>query len=209
MKSEAIISESMTTEEKIVAAAYKLFTQKGYAATKTRDIAVEAGINVALLNYYFRSKEKLFDIILESNIKQFILNIGVITDDRHTTLSKKFELFVASYVDMLIKQPDMPIFILSEIRSNPAKIFDKLRFDTIILNSYMNQQIKEEIEANRFIEINPMHIILNLLSLTVFPFVGSPIFKRIGGLTDQQFNVLMEERKRLVPKWVETFMKVH
>ena len=73
----------------------------------------------------------------------------------------------------------------------------------------MNQQIKEEIEANRFIEINPMHIILNLLSLTVFPFVGSPIFKRIGGLTDQQFNVLMEERKRLVPKWVETFMKVH
>ena len=130
MKSEAIISESMTTEEKIVAAAYKLFTQKGYAATKTRDIAVEAGINVALLNYYFRSKEKLFDIILESNIKQFILNIGVITDDRHTTLSKKFELFVASYVDMLIKQPDMPIFILSEIRSNPAKIFDKLRFDT-------------------------------------------------------------------------------
>lgn len=209
MKSEAIISESMTTEEKIVAAAYRLFTQKGYAATKTRDIAVEAGINVALLNYYFRSKEKLFDIILESNIKQFILNIGVITDDRHTTLSKKFELFVASYVDMLIKQPDMPIFILSEIRSNPAKIFDKLRFDTIILNSYMNQQIKEEIEANRFIEINPMHIILNLLSLTVFPFVGSPIFKRIGGLTDQQFNVLMEERKRLVPKWVETFMKVH
>lgn len=203
------IAENKSTEEKIVAAAYKLFTKKGYAATKTRDIAEEAGINVALLNYYFRSKEKLFDIIMESNVKQFILNIGAITDDRTTSLSEKFSLFVASYIDMLISQPDMPIFILSEIRSNPSKIIEKVRFDKIILNSFMNQQIQEEIEAGRIVDIKPIHIVLNLLSLTVFPFVASPVLKRIGGMTEEQFIKLMEERKRLIPQWIETFMKIN
>ncbi len=203
------VSDSKSTEEKIVAAAYKLFTNKGYAATKTRDIADEAGINVALLNYYFRSKEKLFDIIMESNVKQFILNIGTITDDRDTTLSEKFQLFVASYVDMLISQPDMPIFILSEIRSNPARIIEKVKFDKIILNSFMSKQIMDEVKAGRIADINPFHIVLNLLSLTVFPFVGSPVLKRIGGLSDAQFNALMEERKLLIPKWIETFMQVN
>ena len=56
--------EPITTEEKIIRAADKIFTQKGYAATRTREIAEEAGTNLALLNYYFGSKEKLFRNVL-------------------------------------------------------------------------------------------------------------------------------------------------
>ena len=200
------VIDKHNTEERIIAAANKLFTQKGYAATKTRDIAEEAGINVALLNYYFRSKEKLFDIIMESNVKQFVLSIGQITNDESTTLCEKFEQFVGGYIDMLIAQPDMPIFILSEIRNNPVRLIEKVRFDKILLNSYMITQIREEIVAGKITEINPVHIMINLLSLTVFPFVGSPILKRIGGMSDEQFNALMLERKQLIPLWVETFL---
>ena len=110
-KKEKEIDQS--TEERIKAAAYKLFTQKGYAGTRTRDIAEESGINLALLNYYFRSKEKLFDLIMADNMKQFMFGIFAITNDETTGYEEKFTRIVNAYIDMLTMHPDMPIFILS------------------------------------------------------------------------------------------------
>ena len=67
--------EDSSTEEKIKAAARKVFTRKGFAATRTRDISEEAGINLALLNYYFRSKEKLFDLVMMENMQHFLIGM--------------------------------------------------------------------------------------------------------------------------------------
>ena len=72
VKEKEITAKDLSTEEKIKAAAKKLFTQKGFAATRTRDIAEEAGINLALLNYYFRSKEKLFELVMKENVQLFL-----------------------------------------------------------------------------------------------------------------------------------------
>ena len=58
--------KEISTEEKILEAASKVFTEKGFAGTRTRDIAEHAGINLALLNYYFRSKEKLFEQVMKA-----------------------------------------------------------------------------------------------------------------------------------------------
>src|SRR5579859_5707706 len=88
-----------STEEKIMEAARKLFTQRGYAATRTRDIAEEAGINLALLNYYFRSKEKLFDIIMLESLHDFRQHIIVALNDEKTSLENKIETLVSNYID--------------------------------------------------------------------------------------------------------------
>ena len=125
-----------STEEKIKAAAYKLFTQKGYSATRTRDIAEEAGINLALLNYYFRSKEKLFDLIMAENMKQFMSGIYATINNKETSYNEKFALIVNAYIDMLTIQPDMPIFVLSEIRNDPSGLIERMKFDNSILNSF-------------------------------------------------------------------------
>src|ERR1700760_2137664 len=86
-----------SAEEKIKEAARKLFTQKGFAATRTRDIADEAGINLALLNYYFRSKQKLFDIIMMENFRQFLEGMSVNFLDEKLTLEQRIEKIVNAY----------------------------------------------------------------------------------------------------------------
>ena len=79
----------LSTEDKIKEAARKVFTSKGYAATRTRDIAEEAGINLALLNYYFRTKEKLFEIIMAEKMFKLFSVLAPVIDDPKTTLEKK------------------------------------------------------------------------------------------------------------------------
>src|SRR5690606_19216652 len=106
-----------STEEKIKNAARTVFHKKGYAATRTRDIAEEAGINLALLNYYFRSKEKLFEIIMFETLFGFMQNLVMVMNDEKSTLEKKVELTASNYIDLIIKEPNIPIFMLRDRKS--------------------------------------------------------------------------------------------
>src|SRR5215204_3162803 len=104
-----------STEEKIKEAARKVFTTKGYAAARTRDIAEEAGVNLALLNYYFRSKEKLFELIMLEALSGFMQNMGSVFNDENTTLEKKLMLIAEKVIDLFTLEPEMPLFIMSEL----------------------------------------------------------------------------------------------
>ena len=79
------------TETKILAAARTVFHKKGFAATRTRDIAKEAGMNLALLNYYFRSKRKLYELIMFETLTSFFQTMGMVFNDETFTLEKKFK----------------------------------------------------------------------------------------------------------------------
>jgi AcrR family transcriptional regulator len=96
-----------STEEKIKQAAKKVFMQKGYAASRTRDIAEAAGINLALLNYYFRSKEKLFDIIMLENLQQFIEGIKEILINKETSFELKMEAVASKYIELMTQLQDL------------------------------------------------------------------------------------------------------
>ncbi len=181
--------------------------QKGYAASRTRDIAEAAGINLALLNYYFRSKEKLFDIIMLENLQQFIEGIKEILNNRQTSLEQKTETIVTNYINLLTQQPDLPLFVLHELRTHPKEIISKIDRDKFIHRSYFMQQIKDAAKERKAASINPLHFLMNIISLTIFPFVASPIIQNIGGLNQQDFNALMEERKKLIPKWIKAIMQ--
>ncbi|HXU26951.1 MAG TPA: TetR/AcrR family transcriptional regulator [Bacteroidia bacterium] len=197
-----------STEEKIKSAARIIFHKKGYAATRTRDIAEEAGINLALLNYYFRSKEKLFDIIMLESLHDFRQHIIVALNDEKTSLESKIETLVSNYIDLLIHQPDIPLFILSEIRNNPEALISKMNQKEIISNSYFIKQFQQAVQEGKIAPINPLHYIMNLIGMIVFPFVGRPILSHVGELKQDDFNKLMEQRKTLIPKWLKAISKV-
>ena len=203
-KKEMIKDDS--AEEKIKQAAKKLFTQKGYAAVKTRDIATEAGINIALLHYYYRSKEKLFELIMVEALQHFILGIKDMMNDKTTSLEKKIEQFVDRYIDMLIASPNLPLFILSEIRANPLKFASKMKMKDFLPNSYIMEQFmaKQRTLKN---PLHPMHFLMNLIGLTVFPFVGAPLLQQVGNVNQTNFTAMMLERKKLIPAWIATMMK--
>ncbi len=197
-----------TTEEKIKTAAKNIFHQKGYAATRTRDIAEEAGINLALLNYYFRSKEKLFDIIMFESMQQFIQSMTGVFNNEKTTLEKKIETFVSNYIDLLIEEPDLPLFVLSELRTNPNELVSKMNMKAYLMNSYFMKQFQQHITSGKIATIHPLHFMMNIISLIVFPFVGSPVLKNMGGWKQDDFNDIMLQRKILIPKWIKAMMKI-
>ncbi len=196
----------ITTENKIKNAARTVFFRKGYAATKTRDIADEAGINIALLNYYFRSKEKLFHIIIMETLKTFFQSVASVVNDPGTTLEQKIERIVDKYTELLISEPEIPVFILSEIRNNPEELLGQMKFKEVMSNALIFRQLEEELRKNGQPPMNPLFFISNLLGLVLFPFIASPIFKNIGGLSQEQFNGMMLERRKLVPVWIKSIL---
>lgn len=201
------MADDLSTEEKIMQAAKKLFTQKGFAATRTRDIAEEAGINLALLNYYFRSKEKLFNIVMVGNFRQFIKGISVNLLDETTSMDEKIKRLVTAYIDFLSVNPDLPIFIINEIRGNPSKIAQQIKEEITPLRSLLFRQLQEAASQGKIPPIDPFHFVANLIGLTVFPFIGRPLLQRVTNTDDQQFQAYMQERKELVPLWISAIMR--
>ena len=192
----------ISTEEKIKDAARKVFTQKGYSATRTRDIAEEAGLNLALLNYYFRSKQKLFEIIMVEKMQKFFGALIPILYDDSTSLETKLEIISINYIDMILANPDLPFFILSEARNNPGLIFKVANKKDFLNNSVFIRQIREKKP-----EMNPYHFLVSLLGMCVFPFVMKPILQKMTGMEDTAFRQMMLERKILIPLWTKAILR--
>ncbi len=205
---KSITKVDPSTEEKIKNAARTVFHKNGYAATRTRDIAEEAGINLALLNYYFRSKEKLFDIIMMETMQVFLSSIKDILNDENTSFEKKVESIVSNYIDLLIEQPDIPLFVLSEIRNEPEVLVSKINGKKTLMKSHFILQYQQQIKEGKIAAIHPLHFIMNLLGIIVFPFVGSPMLKSLGDINQKKFDDLMLHRKKLIPKWVNAMLTI-
>ena len=194
-------TEELSTEDKILIAASKVFTEKGFSGTRTRDIAQEAGINLALLNYYFRTKEKLFEQVMKVKIVLLFGQIIPIVTNEKTSLDEKIDLASVKYFDILTKNPNLPIFVLSEIQKKTSDVKSILPFEKVLNNSFLMKQIKE-----RKPDVNPFHFLLNFLSMTVFPFLGKPILQSFDLMDDAEFQQFVEERKTMVPMWIKMML---
>ena len=194
--------KELSTEEKIIAAARKLFTQKGFSATKTRDIAEEAGINLALLNYYFRSKQNLFQIIIEEKFNQLFGVINPILSNSEISLEEKIETLVTNYTNMLLGNDDLPLFVLSEIKTNEFLIKRVRQNAEILSNPVIEKQLKE-----RGFTTTGFNFIMNVMSLTLFPFMSKPLFVTSGWIKEEEFVHFITERKKDIPTWVMNTLK--
>lgn len=191
--------KDLSTEEKILEAARKVFTEKGYAATRTRDIADEAGINLALLNYYFRSKEKLFFKIMTQTVEELFAFMLPIISNEATSLDEKIEIFANKYIEVVSQNPNLPLFLSSEIQKADSDY--TLPIDKIINNTSLLKQIKK-----RNPKMEPIHFFMNLLGMTIFPFFAMPVLTKFNILDEKKFNKMNEERKKLIPIWIKTLL---
>lgn len=196
------------TEQNIKEAARKIFQEKGFSATKIRDIAEEAGANLALVNYYFKSKKKLFDIVMFEALDSFFSGIVSIIDDSSTTLHEKVELFVNAYMDLVTENQNVVYFILNAVREHPEDYLGQIRFLGKVKQSVFVQQFEEGVSKGKIPPINPVHFILNIVGLTVFPYIGQPMVSAYTGISKESFFEIIEERRRLIPLWIESMLKV-
>ncbi|MDR2475181.1 MAG: TetR family transcriptional regulator [Bacteroidales bacterium] len=204
------MEKDLSAEERIKKAARKLFHQKGFAGTRTRDIAEEAGINLALLNYYYRSKEKLFEQIMDESIKKIFFAIQRVINDPTSSLTEKLDAVVTSYIDTLIDNPNLPGFILSEIQANPENFTRRIGLSVeFILQTALYRQLKEHCAANEHLRnLNALHIPLNMLSLVIFPFIARPLLTNISGMDEKQFEAFVADRKILIRNWTKMMLHI-
>ena len=199
-------TNNISAEERIKAAARKVFHQKGYAATRTRDIAEEAGINHAMLNYYFRSKEKLFEMVMMETMAQFFKGVNLMLNDESTSLDEKIDLIVSNYVDLLLKEPELPTFILNEVRPNPQAFVEQNPIKEALTHSVLTRQYAEAVARGEITEPNLMQAILNVIGLVIFPFIAKPILTSIINIPEEQYKALMLQRKTLIPQWIKAML---
>ena len=194
------------TELKIRDAAKSLFLKKGYSATTTRDIAQESQINLALLNYYFTSKRRLFEIIMFETLYHFLNKMVEVYNDEETTIREKIELASSKYIDMIIAEPLLPTFILNELKNNPTN-FLKMPTAKVIMKSQLISQYNDGVKKGIYKKVDSIHFITNILSLIVFPFICSPIIMKMEKLNKTDFNKMMNQRKKLIPEWIIQMIK--
>ena len=195
------LRKEQNTEEKILEAAKKVFLKEGMAGARMQDIADEAGINKAMLHYYFRSKEKLFEKIFTELSQHFFPRLVRIFESDYS-LFRKIESFVAEYIDQMRQTPYLPIFVLNEVNRQPEAFIKKMMGDRKPPIKKFIDDVQAEAKKGVIKPVNPLQLLLNIISLCVFPFVARPMFQLVTNIDKAMFEKILEQRKREVSKFI-------
>jgi len=189
-----------TTEATILQAAREIFRSKGFFGAKMDEIAREAGINKALLHYYFRSKQNLFEKVFEEAIATIFPKL-ISTLHSDLPLDMKIYRLVDYYINTLSKHRDIPLFVLSEIRQNPEHMLGMIS-EKGLDHSILEKQLQEEAKKGNIRPVSVATFFSNVLGLILFPFITEPIIKGITKMNDQEFDKFLEQRKRELPSMI-------
>ena len=194
------------TEQRILDAAHVVFLRTGTAGARTHEIAKEAGVNSALLHYYFRSKGRLAEAVFHRAAGQLMpAVVGVAMSDR--SLPDKVRAIVEIEIDRLSRTPYLPAYIISELAHHPERISQLISALTGSqpealgrkLLRIVDEQITAEVRAGRMRPISPEQFMVNLLSLCIFPFAARPMITALMGLDDKAFARFIRERRETLP----------
>ena len=202
------------TERRILEAARAVFMRKGTAGARMQEIAAEAGVNQALLHYYFRSKERLSAAVFQQFATRLFPAI-VETLGADISLEDKIDRFVAIYLENLQRTPFLPAYLLSELHHHPERVEQVLVSITggapgaVVrpLLRKLGAQIDEGVRAGTMRPIAPEQFAANLISLCIFPFAARPMFRIMFEMDDARFDAFVEVRKREIPAFVRRALR--
>jgi TetR/AcrR family transcriptional regulator len=175
------------TEEKILEAAKEVFMKYGLYGARMQDIADKAGMNKALLHYYFRNKEKLFDQVFEGALSKYFQQLEVFSD-KSKSVHSRIHQYVDNIIDFLSEYPQMSMFIIKEISINPELFRLKVMSLKKDKSTNLVSVLKEGMENGEIDTIDPVIFMMNLHSLCAYPFLASPIFKAIVSNIDLEWK---------------------
>jgi len=202
------ITKDFNTEKRILDAARKVFHIKGYAGSRMHEIADEAKINKAMLNYYFRSKDKLFEAVFREAAQNFFPKVFQLVNSE-LPLFEKIEYFVESYLTFLQKNMCIPGFIINELAQNPQRLKDFFTENKIKPPKRFLQEINEAVDAKQIIPIDSITLVLNILSLCIFPIVAKPIIETVFNMNDEQYSQMIDTRKKQISQFVINAIKIN
>ncbi len=199
-------TKNISTEEKILAAAKTIFIEKGMDGARMQDIADNAGINKALLHYYFKSKEKLFEVIFKEGAEKLFSKINSILNS-DLPLFEKIRLFSNEYAEIISQNPYLPLFVLNEMNKQPHSFLENIFGKNQPTFENLVKQIDKEIKKGTIKPVSPVNLVINMISLSIFPFVAKPVFQRIMNLDALQFGSIMDQRKTMNAEFIIASIK--
>ncbi|MES2799752.1 MAG: TetR family transcriptional regulator [Bacteroidota bacterium] len=204
-----IENPNISTEVKIKEAARRIFLEKGFAGCSSRDIAAEAGVNVALVNYYFRSKERLFDLIFKDEFDNFFSTMVETFSSDQLNLKEKLKIFISHEIDFLCKHPDLPQFLLTELKrcdDNSTEHSDKF---SKISSTGVFAEFQQAQADGKIREIDLLSLSLLVMSNCHYPFLGRGMIMSIHQINEDQFLAHMEKHKEYVSEMLINYLFIN
>ncbi|HET6224743.1 MAG TPA: TetR family transcriptional regulator [Bacteroidia bacterium] len=197
-----------STEDKILDAAKEVFMKYGLYGARMQDIADTAGINKALLHYYFRNKEKLFDRIFENALSRFFESAQVF-DETDLPVKDRVCQYVSRIIDFYAEYPQMSMFIIKEIGNNPELFKQKVMAAKKNKSFRLIPSLEEAMQKGEIAKIDTALFMINLQSLCSFPFLASPMFKHSLKSYGKDWNTdfSTEKLKKSVYTFIENTLK--
>jgi TetR/AcrR family transcriptional regulator len=195
-----ITTEPTATESKIKEAATRVFLTKGFDGTTTRAIATEAGMNLALVNYYFRSKEKLFTEIFEDMFRLMMEGMLEVFH-RPLSLREKIVALIDHDFELFKKHPDLVIFVLSEVHRNPERFFSMIKLkhfqEVFSRNSFIHKELQEASNQKIIRPINPSNAVFTIMSSMHTIFSTKILLKHLDDMSEEEFESFSEAHKEI------------
>jgi len=201
----SIMEPDQSVEQKILEAAGRVFYRKGKDGTSMQDIAKEAGITRTSLNYYYRTKDKLFDVVFRNTMEHFVPRIAEVLNDQQS-VSEYIDELVTVIIDSMIERPQIPVFVLQELTSNPQRV-PVLMAELGIhpaeaVGKFRNDRVLSGLM------VDPRQVVINILSLCIFPFAGKPLLVSVMFDGDESAYIeAMNERKKIIPLMIDIMIK--
>lgn len=193
------------TEDLILNAAKNIFQTKGMDGARMQEIADKAGINKAMLHYYYRSKQLLFEAVFKNAFSLLAPQLNAILND-DSSIEDKIKNFTENYISFIIKHPYLPNFIIQELNRNQDFIL-KLKDRGFPSIEKFKKQVEEEVENGLIKPISAEQLFINIMALNIFPFVAKPLIMAITNSDDKHYKQLIEERKTEVANFIINSIK--
>ena len=199
-------TKDKNTENHILDAAKTVFQLKGMDGARMQEIADKAGINKAMLHYYYRSKQLLFEAVFKHAFSLLAPQLNKILND-DSSVEDKIRNFTFNYISFISNHPYLPNFIIQELNRNPGFAEGLRNAEGFPNIEKFKQQLTEEIEQGIIKHIKAEQLFINILALNVFPFVGKPLLKNLINIDEASYKQLIEARKTEVADFIINSIK--
>lgn len=186
----------MNKEEHIKATAKDIFFTKGHLHATTQEIADLAGVNRSLINYYFRSRDNLFEIVYKEAVETMRNQLDKVIFSK-LPFKEKLKLLIEVYMDEIMKYPYKESFLITEICAKNFLLKDKKK--SLALIKFI-EEVEQEMEKGELRKSDPVHFVMNLFSLMAYPIIMEPLYCKLFDLSKDKFSKLLRERRSLIFK---------
>ncbi|MBS1688498.1 MAG: TetR/AcrR family transcriptional regulator [Bacteroidetes bacterium] len=187
------MNETLNARDKILEVATGIFYKKGLAGARMQEIADEAGLNKAMLHYYFKTKEQLFNEVFEKAFRIFLSRIiELLNSDK--LLRNKVSDYIDHTIDSLVQNPGISIFVIQELNTNPERVSKLFAGKGNINLAIFEKQISEEFAG----KVNAEMFFTDMVAMCIYPFIAQPMLKKIFKKNDAAYKAWLQERKEWI-----------